>query len=208
MLMALALVLERAGLMRRVSRALGTLAGTKMLSPSSIHIVVAGSRAGKFSCVMPGFGAGTSEAMKKLSSCVTKPIRPAPRNMAENVKALARAVFGDAVAAPESDGSGENRSICDPRGQCTMPQMVQAPRSNISIMQGTSGGAGAGVLGLLDISKPGGSMFFDRLAVLMKARGVTRIKRYQKPTFSRQCPMDLRRRIARECDAVVLSLAD
>ena len=79
-----------------------------------------------------------------------------------------------------------------------MTPTVQAPRSDIS----------GKVLGLMDISKPGGSMYFDRLAELMKKRGVKRIRRYQKPTFSRQCPMELRQRIANDCDAVVLSLAD
>ena len=60
----------------------------------------------------------------------------------------------------------------------------------------------------MDISKPGGSDFFDRLSKLCKDQGVKVIKRYQKPTFSRQCPMQLRQRILNECDAVVLSLAD
>ena len=77
-----------------------------------------------------------------------------------------------------------------------MGQLVQAPRSSVR------------VLGLLDISKPGGNMYFDKLGELMMKRGVQRIKRYKKPTFSRQCPMALRRRISSECDAVVLSLAD
>lgn len=182
----IALALERIGALKRLSRRMSTLAGTKMLSPSSIHIVVAGSEAGKFSCVMPGFGAGASEAMKKLSTCVTKPIPPEPQYMSENIKLLSPALVD----------SSQERLICNPRGQCEMPRIPQAPRSSIS------------VLGLLDISKPGGSMYFDRLAELMKSKGVRRIRHYRKPTFSRQCPMILRRRIVSECDAVVLSLAD
>ena len=81
-----------------------------------------------------------------------------------------------------------------------LPRFIPAKRS--------SDGSPPRVLGLMDISKPGGSLFFDRLAALMKSRGVVTVRRYQKPTFSRQCPDALRRRIASECDAVVLALAD
>ena len=62
--------------------------------------------------------------------------------------------------------------------------------------------------GLLDISKPGGSALFDRLSLTLKARGVACVRRYTKPTFSRPCPSKLRAKIASECDAVVLALAD
>jgi hypothetical protein len=60
---------------------------------------------------------------------------------------------------------------------------------------------------LLDISKPRGDVFLDRLAGLLVARGAT-VRRYAKPTFTKPAPPDLRRRIAQECDAVIEALAD
>jgi hypothetical protein len=63
------------------------------------------------------------------------------------------------------------------------------------------------VVALLDISKPRGDVFLDQLAVLVAARGAT-VRRYTKPTFTKPAPLDLRRRIAQECDAVIEALAD
>lgn len=66
--------------------------------------------------------------------------------------------------------------------------------------------AGARV-GLLDISKPRGAVFLDRLAELLAARGA-RITRYAKPTFAKPAPVDLRQEIATHCDLVIEALAD
>ena len=63
------------------------------------------------------------------------------------------------------------------------------------------------VVGLLDISKPRGDVFLDRLAELLAARGAT-VRRYSKPAFTKPAPADLRERIARECQLVVEALAD
>jgi hypothetical protein len=60
---------------------------------------------------------------------------------------------------------------------------------------------------LLDISKPRGDVFLDRLAELLAAHGAT-VRRYAKPTFTKPAPADLRRRIAQECEAVIEALAD
>ena len=62
-------------------------------------------------------------------------------------------------------------------------------------------------VGLLDISKPRGDVFLDRLGELLAARNVT-IRRYLKPTHARPASADLRSQIAGECDAVVEALAD
>ncbi len=66
--------------------------------------------------------------------------------------------------------------------------------------------AGATV-GLLDISKPRGDVFLDRLAELLGAQGIA-VKRYRKPTFTRPAPTALRQTIAAECRLVVEGLAD
>jgi hypothetical protein len=62
---------------------------------------------------------------------------------------------------------------------------------------------------LLDISKPRGDVFLDRLAARLAERlpGVA-LARYRKPTFARPAPEDLRRRIGEECGFVIEALAD
>ena len=60
---------------------------------------------------------------------------------------------------------------------------------------------------LIDISKPRGSEFLDRLEQLFAAR-VVAVKRYRKPRFSTIAPAELRQRIAAECNAAVEALAD
>lgn len=62
-------------------------------------------------------------------------------------------------------------------------------------------------VGLLDISKPRGDIFIDRLEDLLVQRGV-KTRRYKKPTFTRVAPVELKQKIAEECDAVIESLAD
>ncbi|GEL20664.1 hypothetical protein PA7_45010 [Pseudonocardia asaccharolytica DSM 44247 = NBRC 16224] len=62
-------------------------------------------------------------------------------------------------------------------------------------------------VGLLDIAKPRGDVFLDRLESLFAGRGVT-VRRYVKPTFTKPMPPDLRREIATECDVVIEALAD
>ncbi len=63
------------------------------------------------------------------------------------------------------------------------------------------------VLGLLDIAKPRGDVFLDRLAELAAADGAT-VRRYAKPTFTKPMPADLRAEIADECELVIEALAD
>ncbi len=62
-------------------------------------------------------------------------------------------------------------------------------------------------VGLLDIAKPRGDVFLDRLAELLAERGIT-VRRYAKPTFTKPMPPDLRREITTECDVVIEALAD
>ena len=75
-------------------------------------------------------------------------------------------------------------------------QVLQRPKSIVGL-----------TLGLLNISKPRGDVFLDRLEELFGKEGVE-IKRYKKPTFTRVAPVELCQQIANECDLVVESLAD
>ena len=62
-------------------------------------------------------------------------------------------------------------------------------------------------IGLLDITKPRGDVFLDRLSELLTERGAT-VTRYAKPTFTKPAPVDLRHEIATNCDAVIEALAE
>ena len=62
-------------------------------------------------------------------------------------------------------------------------------------------------VGLLDISKPRGNVFLDRIQELFERDGV-RVLRFMKPTFAKPAPVDLRHEIATECQVVIEALAD
>jgi hypothetical protein len=62
-------------------------------------------------------------------------------------------------------------------------------------------------IGLLDISKPRGDVFLDRLESRLQSKGHTTV-RYKKPTFTKNAPIDLRHEIATRCDVVIEALAD
>ncbi len=62
-------------------------------------------------------------------------------------------------------------------------------------------------IGLLDISKPRGDVFLDRLEALLRERGL-QVERFRKPTFAKPAPPDLRREIAQRCQVIVEALAD
>jgi hypothetical protein len=62
-------------------------------------------------------------------------------------------------------------------------------------------------IALLDISKPRGDLFLDRIAERLAEHGAE-VSRFRKPTFTKPAPIDLRHAIAVQCDAVVEALAD
>ncbi len=62
-------------------------------------------------------------------------------------------------------------------------------------------------VGLLDIRKPRGDVFLDRIAVLLAGSGWN-VERFAKPTFTKPAPVDLRHEIAAKCDMVIEALAD
>ena len=62
-------------------------------------------------------------------------------------------------------------------------------------------------IALVDIRKPRGDVFLDELERILRERGVD-VLRTQKPTFTKPAPADVRREIARDCEAVIEALAD
>jgi hypothetical protein len=62
-------------------------------------------------------------------------------------------------------------------------------------------------IGLLDISKPRGNVFLDRLAEHLTGRGLA-VLRFAKPTFTKPAPVDLRHEISQRCNVVIEALAD
>lgn len=88
--------------------------------------------------------------------------------------------------------------LLDPTGERESAARPRAPR--LSSVSGKT-------LGLLDISKPRGDVFLDRLSELLVARGA-RIERFLKPTFTKPAPLDLRQQIHAKCEAVIEALAD
>ena len=83
------------------------------------------------------------------------------------------------------------------------PRTPQVPAPRLKTLAGTT-------LGLLDISKPGGSLFLDHLERLLKERfEVGQIVRAMKPTFAKPAPDEvIHRLIAARCAAVIEALAD
>ena len=90
------------------------------------------------------------------------------------------------------------RTILDPTGERTLAERARLPRP--ASLDGLT-------VGLLDISKPRGDVFLDRLDERLVAGGAT-VKRYRKPTFTKPAPVDLRHEIATACHVVIEALAD
>jgi hypothetical protein len=63
------------------------------------------------------------------------------------------------------------------------------------------------IVGLLDISKPRGDVFLDRLDARLTELGIT-VKRYMKPTVAKPAPLPLRQQIVGEVNLVIEGLAD
>lgn len=63
------------------------------------------------------------------------------------------------------------------------------------------------VVGVVDISKPRGDVFLDRVVEILGGRGIE-ILRFTKPTHTRPVPADLRHEITTHSRAVIQALAD
>ena len=77
---------------------------------------------------------------------------------------------------------------------------IRARRPRVASLEGRT-------VGLLDISKPRGDVFLDRMEEQLTRRGA-RVARYRKPTFTKPAPVDLRQEIAVQCEVVIEALAD
>ncbi len=62
-------------------------------------------------------------------------------------------------------------------------------------------------IGILDISKPRGDVFLDRIDERLTERGIA-VKRYMKPTMARPAPLPLRQQIGTEVNLLIEGLAD
>jgi hypothetical protein len=91
--------------------------------------------------------------------------------------------------------------LVNPRNESTSAPREAAPRLETLVGK---------TVALLDISKPGGDIFLDRIAALLTDRhGVARVVRERKPTFSKPAPgAVLERLLAARPDAVIEGLAD
>ncbi|MCB1645527.1 MAG: hypothetical protein KDI36_08745 [Pseudomonadales bacterium] len=89
-------------------------------------------------------------------------------------------------------------SFLDPTAESAPAQRVPLPK--VASLAGKT-------IGLLDISKPRGDIFIDRLEEKLRQEGAE-IRRYSKPTFTRIAPVTLKQTIAEECDLVIEALAD
>lgn len=91
-----------------------------------------------------------------------------------------------------------SRVLLDPTGEATTANIERSARPRD--LRGLT-------VGLLDISKPRGNVFLDRLEELLVDRGLV-VKRYIKPTFAKPAPIDLRHEISQHCQVVIEALAD
>jgi hypothetical protein len=88
--------------------------------------------------------------------------------------------------------------LLDPTAE-TAPEQRER-RARLATLEGAT-------IGLLDINKPRGDEFLDRLHELLSARGY-RVERFRKPRFSAIAPTELKQQIAARCAAVIEALAD
>jgi hypothetical protein len=86
--------------------------------------------------------------------------------------------------------------VLDPTGELDAVEKPLAPRAGTPKR-----------VAFVDIRKPRGDVFLDELEAVLAGRGID-VVRTQKPTFTKPAPPDVRREIARDCEAVIEALAD
>lgn len=163
--------------------------GPKLFEPSSLHIIVAGAPAGKFSAFLPSMGWGTGKLPK------------------EHEKYGIRSISKLVEETTLSDGCGEHSpelaedaAVLDPRGIVDIPDMKLSARGPVE---------DGATFALVDISKPGGNVLLDKLEVLLtKKFPTTSVRRYRKPTVGRPVPQEIMADIQKQCKYVITALAD
>lgn len=155
----------------------------KFDSPESFHILVAGGPAGKFSMFIPGFSAARPpHPFARLSVPVHRQIRTPPASMKTGAPVC---------ATPHV--------LLDPTGETAVTRLQLTKRT----------GSLSGTIGLMDISKGGGAVFFNRMSQLIKREfPALTIKRFVKETFARVASPAVREAITSTCDYLILALAD
>jgi hypothetical protein len=91
-----------------------------------------------------------------------------------------------------------SRTLLDPTSERTVLQRTRLERP--ASLHGKT-------VGLLDISKPRGDVFLNRIEQRLAELGAT-VLRFKKPTFTKPAPIDLRHEIATRCQLVIEALAD
>jgi len=101
----------------------------------------------------------------------------------------------------EIDGGRMSTILINPLDET--PRVFSKPAPRLASLTGTT-------IGMLDISKPGGSVFLDHLEQLLRRRyGVAQIIRAMKPTFTKPAPdAIIAKFLDAKCDAVIEALAD
>lgn len=84
-----------------------------------------------------------------------------------------------------------------------------APTQNATSLADRVADLNGKVIGMLDISKPNGNYFLDRIAERIQADYQPKqIIRTMKPTFTRPAPEEVRKELEQQCDIVIEALAD
>ncbi len=84
-----------------------------------------------------------------------------------------------------------------------------APTQSATPLAGRVADLNGKVIGMLDISKPKGRFFLDRIAERIEADFQPKqIIRTMKPTFTRPAPEEVRKELEQQCDIVIEALAD
>src|SRR3954447_3167674 len=104
----------------------------------------------------------------------------------------------DRISPGDTKGCAVTRMLLDPTNERTILERSLLPRP--TTLDGKT-------VGLLDISKPRGDVFLDRLEQRLTDVGA-RVLRFKKPTFTKPAPVDLRHEIATKCEVVIEALAD
>ncbi len=90
------------------------------------------------------------------------------------------------------------RLLLDPTNESTVLERSLLPRP--ASLKGKT-------IGLLDISKPRGDVFLNRIEQRLTHLGAN-VLRFTKPTFAKPAPVDLRHEISTKCELVIEALAD